>query len=347
MLDIGSLLNPVDDSSPTGENLEYADVDELSRLATGNPGTYDLKTQEQVGVVEPDWRQVRDKAIALFLRTKDLRVATHLTFALLKTEGLVGLASGLGLVEALLDTYWDSLYPLLDRDENDDPIERLNVLASLVDAEKAIPMLRAAVIAESREAGRFTLRDLDLAKGRLPPRADVQPPSIYQIVRAWNSGNVQDNQARRSATQEALRAVKSISRLFQERSGQSPGLDALQKILFQLGEFYATLEGAEEAHETGQVGSEPASDGENMPAEPKAATAKGGALASRSDAVRMLRQVSDFLKRTEPSNPAAMFIDRAIRVADMDFAGIVLELMPDSRDRIEMLGGVSLERTDS
>ena len=42
-----------------------------------------------------------------------------------------------------------------------------------------------------------------------------------------------------------------------------------------------------------------------------------------------------------------MFIDRVVKLLQMDFTSIVKELMPDSRDRIEMLGGISLEDPDS
>ena len=60
---------------------------------------------------------------------------------------------------------------------------------------------------------------------------------------------------------------------------------------------------------------------------------RSSGLASRADAVRILQQVATFLREAEPSSPAPMFIDK--------------ELMPDSRDRIEMLGGISLEDPDS
>ena len=42
-----------------------------------------------------------------------------------------------------------------------------------------------------------------------------------------------------------------------------------------------------------------------------------------------------------------MFIDRAIKLLQMDFNSIVKELMPDSKDRIEMLGGISLDEPES
>ena len=68
-----------------------------------------------------------------------------------------------------------------------------------------------------------------------------------------------------------------------------------------------------------------------------------GALGSRADAIKILEQVAVFVRRTEPSSPAPMFIDRAVKMLQADFATIVRELMPDSRERIELLGGVPLD----
>lgn len=338
MLDIESLLAPVSESQPVGENLEYAEVDQLARLAAGSRGTFDPTTQEEVGAVEPDWRQVRELAVALFARTKDLRVAVHLAFAMLRLEGWPGLAAGLALIEGLLDRYWDSVYPPLDKEADDDPIDRLNVLANLADPERAQPMLRTTLILESREVGRFTLRDLDLAHGRLSAKEGEQTPSIALLSAAWQQGVEQDNAARRAGVEDALRVLKAIGRLFQERSGQVLGLDALQSTLARLKDFYVSLTpeegGGEAAVETTDTGAGVV----------RAASAgQSGPLANRADAVRLLRQVSEFLKRTEPSNPAPLFIDRAVKIAIMDFAGIVMELMPDAKDRIELLGGIKFE----
>ena len=74
MLDLESLLAPVSEDQPAGENLEYAEVDQLDRLATGTRGAFDPTSQEEVGAEEPDWRQVRDQAVNICTRTKDLRV---------------------------------------------------------------------------------------------------------------------------------------------------------------------------------------------------------------------------------------------------------------------------------
>jgi len=336
MLDLESLLAPVSEDQPAGENLEYAEVDQLDRLATGTRGAFDPTSQEEVGAEEPDWRQVRDQAVNICTRTKDLRVAVNLTFAMLRLEGWPGLAAGLSLIEGFLDRFWDSVYPPLDKEADDDPIDRLNVLANLADPERALPMLRSTMILESREVGRFNLRDLDLAMGRLPVREGMTAPTIDLLTAAWHKGDEAGNAARRAGVEDALRAVKSIAGQFQDKTGQTPSLEAVQSLLAKLKDFYASLapQGAMEA-----TGSEPAADG--TPAKPTT-TAPGG-LSNRADAVRMLRQVSEFLKRSEPSNPAPLFIDRAVKIAEMDFTGIVMELMPDSKDRIELLGGIRFE----
>ncbi len=337
MLDIEGLLAPVSVGIPAGENLEYAEVDQLERLALGTRGVYDPSTQEEVGAVEPDWRQVRDSAIGLFARTKDLRVCVLLTFALLRLEGWSGLAAGLTLIEGLLERYWDGVYPPLDKEAGDDPIDRLNVLANLTDPERSLPMFRATVILESREVGRYTLRDLDLAQGRLPVSEGTRAPSLELLAAAWLKGVDEHNRLRQSGVEQALRAVKAINQGFQDRCGQSPGLDAIGQLLWRLKEFYGSVVSQGEPTETVV---EPA--GEYLQAQTVAA-GRAGSLSSRAEAVRLLKQVSEFLKRTEPCNPAPIFIDRAARLAELDFVGIVKELMPESKERIELFGGIRFE----
>ena len=50
--------------------------------------------------------------------------------ALLKLRGLPGLRDGLAVLRGLIDQYWDQLYPRLDPDDNNDPLERMNILAA-------------------------------------------------------------------------------------------------------------------------------------------------------------------------------------------------------------------------
>ena len=358
MIDIDALSRPIDDNEPAGPDLEYSSVAELDRFAAGTPGTIDPSTQELVGAEEPNWRKVAEQATELLGKTKDLRVAAWLTRAELANRGLPGLADGLKLIATLLETFWESMYPMLDRDEGDDPIERMNVLANLspdaaqsygsASTEALLRTLRGTVIVESREVGRFTVRDLEYALGRMQPPAGQTAPSPGLLAAAWKTGEAEANQQRRDGIAIGTAAIQAIVRQFSDRSGQRPNLDLLQNTFRRVGEFYAEQDAATAAETADAAGDEQGADGDVGTSSGAAGkTPRTGGLASRADAVRILQQVAVFLRKSEPSSPAPMFVDRAIKLLQMDFNAIVKELMPDSRDRIEMLGGISLEDPES
>ncbi len=360
MIDIDALSRPVDDNEPAGPDLEYSSVAELDRFAAGTPGTVDPSTRELVGAEEPNWRKVAEMSTDLLGKTKDLRVAAWLTRAELANRGLPGLADGLKLIATLVETFWETLYPPLDRDEGDDPIERMNVLANLspdptqsygsASTEALLRTLRGTVIVESREVGRFTVRDLEYVLGRMQPPEGQTAPAEGLLAAAWRTGDPAANQEKRDGIAIGLAAVQAIVKLFSDHSGQRPNLDLLQQTMRRVGEFY-TKQDAEIAAEAGDG---EAAEGEGGGADELGGGAgaggkppRSGGLASRADAVRILQQVATFLRKSEPSSPAPMFVDRAVKLLQMDFASIVKELMPDSRDRIEMLGGISLQEPES
>lgn len=99
---------PLAGASPSG-----ADV-------RGEP-EFDLLQDEIAKLSSPsgsplDWNQVASLATTLLAeKGKDLLVASYLAGALLQTRGLPGLADGLGVLRDLLEQYWDTLYPPLQR----------------------------------------------------------------------------------------------------------------------------------------------------------------------------------------------------------------------------------------
>jgi type VI secretion system protein ImpA len=358
VLDLDALLRPIDDAQPAGPDLEYSDVAELDRFAAGTPGTIDPKTQELVGAEEPNWRKVAEMARELLGKTKDLRVAAWLTRAELAQRGLPGLADGLNLIARLCEDYWETLYPLLDRDEGDDPIERLNVLANLSpdpaqsygspQAESLLRTIRGTAIVESREVGRYTVRDLDYVLGRMQPPQGQTAPAEGLLAAAWRRGDPEANREKREGVQIGLAAVQTLNRVFQDHGGQRPSLELLQQTFKRVADFYAGKD-AEDAADQAQAAADEGDDADVAGGAGGGAgkSPRSGGLASRADAVRILQQVAEFLRRAEPSSPAPMFVDRAIKLLQMDFNAIVKELMPDSKDRIEMLGGISLDEPES
>src|SRR5262245_7097487 len=120
-----AFLAAVTPEDPSGPNLEYDGAfTELERIAQGKP-------EQQIGdtvvpAEEPDWKAVEAQSSDILLRSKDLRVAAHLTRARLHTGGLIGFSEGLALLRGLVEGYWDAVHPRLDPDDGNDPTMRVN-----------------------------------------------------------------------------------------------------------------------------------------------------------------------------------------------------------------------------
>ena len=95
-------LSATKESPPCGPNLEhdlvFFGLEEAARVKAEQRIGDAVKPRE-----DPDWPKVIELADALLARTKDLRVSVHLTRALTRTEGVSGLATGLGLIQGLLE----------------------------------------------------------------------------------------------------------------------------------------------------------------------------------------------------------------------------------------------------
>jgi len=108
------ILAPIPGSNPAGENLEYAPLFDQIKEAR----------REDDDAPQGDWARARKTADwklviqlagdAVATQSKDLQLAAWLTEALLKRESFAGLNAGLKLMKALLDNFWDNLYPPKD-----------------------------------------------------------------------------------------------------------------------------------------------------------------------------------------------------------------------------------------
>src|SRR5262245_382265 len=120
-IDLEQLLAPVSEESPTGENLEYdPGFSELERAAAGKEERY--SGGELMPAEEPEWKAVRDGALELFTRTKDLRVAVQLARAETALSGNEGLAASLAVLRGMLERFWDAVHPKLEAEDDYDPL---------------------------------------------------------------------------------------------------------------------------------------------------------------------------------------------------------------------------------
>ena len=319
-----SLLAPLGEASPCGDNLEYdAAFLALDEAARG-------KAEQQFGdtviaAQESDWRAMHEQALALAERTRDLRVAMHLLRAATRLHGLDGLATGLRLVHGLLQRHWAHVHPQLDAQDNNDATMRLNALA---------PLAAAATLAEVRNAGigapqlGLTLRTVELGFGKKDAPRDAAAQSESQLVQALTAAD-----AAAPGVLDALLAVHAatsgIRTELDAHVGAANGPD-LRPLLA----LTATLDRAARA-----VRGEPASAMLIIDSDTGPRTAATG-IASREAAIASLEQVCQWLERSEPSNPAPLLIRRAQRLMSKSFIDIVRDLAPDGLKEVQRIAGI-------
>ncbi len=352
-IDIEGLLSDMPGETPCGEDLGYDPAYiELEGMAQGK--AEQVMGDQVIAAEEPNWGQVKTRCLELAKRTRDLRVTMYLTIALLKQEGLPGLRDGLALLHGMIDKFWDHLYPLLDPDDNNDPTERVNIIDSLAkqahtpgDPMQFQQRLRETPLCSSKQLGRFSLRDIAIAKGESQPTGDEPPPNMSGIDAAFMDTALEDLQANAAAVSESIDHVKSIENDLTSKigAGNAPSLGGFVSVLEDLKKnldgYLARrgvgVEGGADAEGGAEAGGQPAGGGGAAPA------AAAGEIRSRQDVVRMLDKACDYYMQHEPSSPVPLLLMRAKRLASKNFIEIIRDLTPDAVKQVEVFQGVDNE----
>jgi len=336
MISVEDLAKPISAEAPCGPDLAYDPAfQQLETLVRGKPETQFSAAED------PDWKELRDLAVAFHGRSKHLTASVILALSLLKTEGFAGLRDGLALVQRLLTDNWDAVYPRLDPEDNNDPTERMNILGNLVsfgEPYRFIPRLHETVIAQSPSLGRVRLQDIISAKQPAAP-AEGQPAPLNeaQISATFKDSNVDALKAVHEAVLQSIDSVKAIDAFLSEKVGtRGVNFDELMKSLKQVQGSVALFIGA--APVEGEAGADAAVGGAGTGGGAKAVSVPG-AINSREDVVRALERICDFYRLNEPSSPVPLILYRAQRMAKMNFMEIVTELTPDAVTTVKVVTG--------
>ncbi len=235
MFDIDKLLGEISPEAPCGPDLEYdREFIDLERAAAGKPERAVGSTV--IPAEEPSWADVHKRAVALFGRTKDLRVFTHLVKSAVRLDGLGGLAASLTLLEGLLERHWDNVHPRLDAEAGNDPTARMNAISTLADWDAMVKPVRELPLLYDREIGPFSFRDFEVTRGAepAPPGLDkAKLPRVSDIEGAFAHADLAELQALAAVLGRSAEALAGINATLAERvgSGAAPNLDALVAVI--------------------------------------------------------------------------------------------------------------------
>jgi type VI secretion system protein ImpA len=352
--DVEKMLAAVAGEDPCGEDLAYdAAYAELERISQGTP-------EQQMGdsvieAQEPNWKDVKRLSQELLGRSKDLRLCLYLSLSSIRVDGLDGLRDGAALLRGLTERYWDGFYPKLDPDDNNDPLERMNIISALAAPMESFgdPMMFLKRISEipltnSRQIGRFSLRQLRMATGELarPANASTPGPDSALIDAAVEDTSTEDLQAAAAAAREAEEHFQALDGLLTERVGaaKAANLEALHKTVSDVSRTlsgwlarrgYGSAEEAAGASSNGAAGAPGAAGGGGGGA------ALSGEIRSAQDVLLAFDKICRYYESSEVSSPVPLLVKGARRLVSKSFVEINRVLTPEAVRLMEQISGTA------
>jgi len=346
--DAQALLEPITAEQPCGQNLDEAPIlpgdvtpvlaefDALrlfgqARSPEAPPDPED-RERENAKVKPPiEWDRLRAGALAALGKTKDLRLLAYFATALLRTDGLPAFTRTLATASHWLETYWPQVYPLVD----EDAMARRNALNCFADPMAVVDRVWRLPLVASRQHGRFSLRDLDIASGQVAAGAEGKPDE-RAIAEAFKELSLEDLATLEQSVTGATAALNSIDARMRGEGGPevAPDFAPLLTHFAKLNRICREQLAARGEAVSGNGDAVAAGDG----AAPVSMTV--GAIQSRQDAIRALDAVAEFFRRNEPSSPIPLFVDRAKRLVAKDFLQVLADIAPDAIPVARSAGGL-------
>ncbi len=268
-LDFDALLKPIPGDNPSGKDLRYTAVyDDIENARKADDTLERGKWQRELKTA--DWRKVIAIATdALTQKTKDIFLAVRLSEALASAAGFAGLRESLTLIRALLEQFWDTLYPEIedgDLEYRSGPLNLMN--------EKLPLLIKQIPITENRNNGVFDFFDLDKAREieqlkKSARKEDQAALAAYHeeekkldeyIVKAIHATDRSFYESLLEALNLCSEEISKLEEVADEKFGKdAPGFTALKKVFGQCREEIARIlkdkpkpEPAPEMIETGE-----------------------------------------------------------------------------------------------
>lgn len=334
-LQIAELLQPIEDASPGGQNIRYEPIFDKIKQAR----------IEEEDLPAGDWsrdRKTADYALVVKLasdvlatRSKDLQIAAWLTEALLKREGFTGLRAGVELLAALLNQFWDHLYPEIEDDDVEFRAAPLEWVAQYLESSvRMVPLTSAGhnvfAYRESRVVGyekdadtyeKKEAREAALGAGKMS--AEVFDEAVIATPKAWYKQVVADIDG-------TLAALDDLERIGDAKlSSVAPRYAPLRNAVNDVRQAAAPLLAMKLELEPDPVAPEPeadAGDGVVSDGSPSAAGATVSATPrSRADAENRITAAAKYLRAESPTNPAPYLMLRGFRWGELRAGGNAIE----------------------
>lgn len=311
------------------------------------------------GTPPVEWRTVRTVATKILAEIgKDLEVAAWLTEALVRSDGLRGMAAGMQLITGLTQRFWsEGMYPLPDDGSFADrisPVEGLSGTSGDGTIVQTLRKLTLFVLPEGTPIPLYKFKESvkltsESDKAKIAQRLAAGAIAFSDLERGAKAVGGDHFAGLRRQAREALQALNDMAAVLDSAAGsEGPSVGRVRGVLediLDVAQRFAPPEAAEPLPgiSTAEAADMSARTGEaqqgeaNVEIADQPGAARQPARESREDMLRDLGRIAEYFRRTEPNSPLAGTLDEAIRRARLTFSEMLEELLPDANARGQVL----------
>jgi type VI secretion system protein ImpA len=342
------LLTPIAGENPSGVDLYYDKVFDQIKEA---------RREDEEDLPEGDWERSQKKKAdhrqvvklagdALAARSKDLRLAGWLLESQLRVDGFPVLAPGIELLRALQETFWPTVYPLIE-DGGDLELRMLAIETAarlIVDAVRKVPLTRSGMslanYLESRVVGYEKDATTDAKQEARRDMIDHGKLSAEDFDQAFAASPKSFYAEAEAALAESLQATERLDQYQQEIYGENaPNLLKLREGLEEARQLAESLlnerrktepdavkaagkpaqEIAGKAPDAGQAKS--GTEGEPSSQQAPRRVSSAGPLSGIADAYALIVESAEFLFEKDPGSPVPYLICAGLRLGETRMQG--------------------------
>ncbi|MDM8547689.1 type VI secretion system protein TssA [Candidatus Venteria ishoeyi] len=336
-----NLLTPISPQAPAGESLMYDPVyDAIKEARREEP---DLPQGDwQYELKKADWSEVARLCIdVLSNRSKDLQIAVWLSEALLHKQGFHGVQDGLKLLDALCQTFWDSLWPAL---ESDDLELRLSPLIWL--NEKLSLKLSMVDITQPQDNSQQVFHSIDYQKAlRNKEKSD---DSLYlRIIQSSQSTPLAYYQALQESLEQSQQTLNQLEQWLDSHCGRdAPSFSKFREKLQETARIIHFMM-KDRLPETPVTTQEASASSTEAQEHSSMSTDASGAIQNRAQAYQLLNEAADYLQRTEPHSPTPYLVKRAVSWGHLPLQELLHELVNDESDLRAIYSLLGMQNPDN
>ena len=357
-LDLEALLAPIAADQPAGIDVRQDDSPESLYRQIKDARKKARRQEDQMVWDEdhsgtpPEWGVVLREAPTLIReQSKDLEVAAWFIEALVREYGFAGLRDGLSLCGRLIDEYWDNLHPHEDPSTPDNSTDVPICVATLegLNDGSLVTAIKAVSLVDTNDYGSMGLSLYrqataleKLNSNEQAARLEHGGVSMVMFKQAVSESSAGFFRALLADLEGSRKAFKELYQTVKEKCGRER-TPSLSKIKAALDDCHGCvtkisrdiLAADMSVDDEGEDGTTTGENGVQ-------GGTRSGPIRSREQAFKVIGELAQFFRRTEPHSVLAWQLEECVRWGKMTLPELLDNIIVDSSTRDQVFKRVGI-----